>query len=1088
MIKEYSYYITTDRFSQIAEDIDAAVRKYAESMMNDAKGDAALRESARKLCEEQAVSSGMRSQGESFINIDAEFFTDGELSEARLGRFIKDVVKAHGFQRILWEYMGTTGLMTEISRDKMREDGFRYIDYLPVSMKEAESEREKNSITRNFMRLADDSGFDWSKGYDPNYTVSKKGWSAGYDENHVWTYHAENGAQAGAASGRKSVHGIRLVKTDNGCMLYDIGKILINPVILWYLALGNRLYGGEISDTASMVKEIKAQLDSLGEEKITDIAVSPTVGKAEKKKLVAEYNRVLGDIISENVGTVSADKAMSVIAKKQNEQKRLHVEQELSAIQEKIDAIERAKPGITAGELRDSLETGKASIALDISLFEDAATCGFTEEEYSAIRKNMESLKKADREKFKHACAVLGTEWNRYGQGGNSKAECIRKIYEYISRGTDADFCHEMSLREMLSHKQEAATMEDVLADVESYIPEENRETVREYLLSVPGQKPEVKHKVFSSLKAAVRSYVAIRGSTGMSVRELLNYAIKSCGGTLPKASYAPPAIGYVTPGMRTSQDAEDKRIYIEEKVSTLVAELLGSAAPEKDVPVEQLIKMRRNLSGTEENKAVVAIGNINERKGFEPVYDTGAEADINNAVLLILRKLYVPKSGGKDSLRKQPELKKELLEIAEKARIGEDFIKAVSERFSVCYDIQDETARRFLETAYPAGTADMLAEYAGEFQRMAEKAASKDGAASPLIRTIHGIYRQIAPENAAAEKVRLPPGARPMAGKTGAEKGLEEIKAMRTRVKAESPEMSVLSGEEKNEASVLIESLSVEEKAELVRLTGGDCNIMTPLLIREYLWRKKNRIALKGIADDIRDAEYRAFQSITDKGSPYPYGTMPDIREIPLAETNPEGKESDEEYKAFVATQNTEKSYSSGTMPISHGIPAAEATISSKEGKESSYDTDGSTISPVIAEYLMARAAGKRQDGAGYERKRAAGSGKSPAATLEIAPSRHEHIELEKPHRMGEALRNSLEGLSEMRIPAGKADPMAIMNANYEHDKAVLAKTDPMFARNQFLDIGHADGSGEPLSRKIQKTENEISNIMQTEIRGDII
>lgn len=1030
MIKEYSYYITTDRFSQIAEDIDAAVRKYAESMVDGAKGDAALRESARKLCEEQAVSSGMRSQGESFINIDAEFFTDGELSEARLGRFIKDVVKAHGFQRILWEYMGTTGLMTEISRDKMREDGFRYIDYLPVSMKEAESEREKNSITRNFMRLADDSGFDWSKGYDPNYTVSKKGWRAGYDENHVWTYHAENGAQAGAASGRKSVHGIRLVKTDNGCMLYDIGKILINPVILWYLASGNRLYGGEISDTASMAEEIKTRLDSLGEEKITDIAVSPKAGKPEKKKLVAEYKRVLGDIISENAGTVSAEKAMSIIAQKQDEQKRLYVEQKLSAIQEKIDAIERAKPGITAGELRDSLEAGKASIALDISLSEDAATCGFTEEEYSAIRKNMESLKKADREKFKHACAVLGTEWNRYGQGGNIKAECIRKIYEYIFRGTDAEFCHEMSLREMLLRTQEASTIEDVLADVESYIPEANRESAREYLLSVPEQKPELKHKVFSSLKAAVRSYVAIRGSTGMSVRELLDYAIKSCGGTLPRASYAPPAIGYVTPGMRTSQNAGDRRIYIEEKVSSLASRLLEVAVPEKEVPIEQLIKTRRDLSGAEENKPVVAIGNINERKDFEPVYDTGAEADISDTVLLILRKLYIPKSGGKDSTRKLLELKKELLEIAEKNGSREDFIKAVSERFSIRYDIQDETARRFLETAYLAGTADILAEYAEELQRMPENEASKSGTASPLMRTIPGVYRQIDLEDAATEKVRLPPGTRPMAGKTGAEKGLEEIKAMRTRARAEKPEMSMLSEEEKKEASVLIESLTAEERAELIHLTGGDYNTMTPLLIKEYLWRKKNGRKLKGIADDIREAEYRTFQSITDKGSPYPYGTM----------------------------------------PISHGIPAAEATLSGKERKSSSYGTARNSISPVIAEYLMARVAGKSQDGAGDERKRAAGSGKSPAATLEIPPSRHERIELEEPHRMGEALRNSLEELSEMRIPAGKADPMAIMNANYEHDRAVLAKTDPMSAKNQFLDVGHADGNGELTEREIQK------------------
>lgn len=473
-----------------------------------------------------------------------------------------------------------------------------------------------------------------------------------------------------------------------------------------------------------------------------------------------------------------------------------------------------------------------------------------------------------------------------------------------------------------------------------------------------------------------------------------------------------------------------DVIIYIEEKVSSLAARLLEVAAPEKEVPVEQLMKSRRDLFGAEENKPVVAIGNMNERKDFEPVYDTGAEANISDTVLLILRKLYVPKSGGKDSPRKLPELKKELLEIAEKNGSGEDFIKAISERFSVRYDIQDESARRCLETAYPAGTADMLAEYAGEFQRISEKEALKGGAASPLIRTIPGIYRQIDPEDAAAEKVRLPPGSRPMAGKTGAEKGLEEIKAMRTRVRAENPEMSVLSGEEKNEASVMIESLSTEEKAELVHLTGGDYNVMTPLLIREYLWRKKNRRNLKGIADDIRKTEYRAFQSITDKGSPYPYGTL----------------------------------------PISHGIPAAEATLSGKERKSSSYGTAGSTISPVIAEYLMARASGKRQDGAGYEMEKAAGSGKSPSATLEIPPGRHERIDLEEPHRMGEVLRNSLEELSEMRIPAGKADPMAIMNANYERDRAVLAKTDPMFAKNQFLDVGHAEGSGEMSEREIQK------------------
>ena len=38
----------------------------------------------------------------------------------------------------------------------------------------------------------------------------------------------------------------------------------------------------------------------------------------------------------------------------------------------------------------------------------------------------------------------------------------------------------------------------------------------------------------------------------------------------------------------------------------------------------------------------------------------------------------------------------------------------------------------------------------------------------------------------------------------------------------------------------------------------------------------------------------------------------------------------------------------------------------------------------------------------------------------------------------------------------------IAKINANYEHDKAVLAKADPMFAKNQFWNVGHAEGSGE--------------------------
>ena len=79
MIKEYNYYITTNRFSQIAEELDSAVRSYADSIGKDSEKE--LREKARHLCSEHLVKSGIRNKNNSFINIDTEFVEDGELVE-----------------------------------------------------------------------------------------------------------------------------------------------------------------------------------------------------------------------------------------------------------------------------------------------------------------------------------------------------------------------------------------------------------------------------------------------------------------------------------------------------------------------------------------------------------------------------------------------------------------------------------------------------------------------------------------------------------------------------------------------------------------------------------------------------------------------------------------------------------------------------------------------------------------------------------------------------------------------------------------------------------------------------------------------
>ncbi len=61
----------------------------------------------------------------------------------------------------------------------------------------------------------------------------------------------------------------------------------------------------------------------------------------------------------------------------------------------------------------------------------------------------------------------------------------------------------------------------------------------------------------------------------------------------------------------------------------------------------------------------------------------------------------------------------------------------------------------------------------------------------------------------------------------------------------------------------------------------------------------------------------------------------------------------------------------------------------------------------------------------------------------------------------------------------------MARINANYEKDRAALAKTDPAFmAKNQFFDVGHAEGSGELLGRQVDKLTEKRSNDLFNDVQ----
>ena len=62
----------------------------------------------------------------------------------------------------------------------------------------------------------------------------------------------------------------------------------------------------------------------------------------------------------------------------------------------------------------------------------------------------------------------------------------------------------------------------------------------------------------------------------------------------------------------------------------------------------------------------------------------------------------------------------------------------------------------------------------------------------------------------------------------------------------------------------------------------------------------------------------------------------------------------------------------------------------------------------------------------------------------------------------------------------------MARINANYEHDKKLLAKEDPAFVRSPFHNIGHAQGNEELSERDLYKIADGYVGLITDSLKKD--
>ncbi|MCQ2584706.1 MAG: hypothetical protein MJ185_03875 [Treponema sp.] len=1182
MIKELNYYITTNRFSTIAEDIENSIREYSESFYSNSLGDSDLREKARLLCQEHLVKSGLRSIENSFINIDTEFFIDGELAEENLNRFIKDVLKAHCYQKILWEYMGTTGLMTDISKEKMIEDGFHYVNYLPVQIKEKELEKTKNKITRNFNKLKDESGFNWKKGYDPNDTIKKNGWFGAFDENNVWTYYKTNDVRnINRNRNSKVVYRIKLIKTEKGCMLYDLNGILLNPIILWYLTQNEEVYGGEQSDTVKIVEDIRQQMKVLGVEKITEIACSN-----QDEKIARNYAEVLGDLVSNEVSLLSSSVADEELVRCKNIERSSIVEKECAGLQKKIDSIVHAKNNVSSAELNKALESGKLLVDLNILDYDDAVLAGLDDADYRLFKDLYKKCEAntSNAEKLKKAVLVLSSNWDSYKSCGISKSDCIQNIYCFIEENKENSFSYETTLNQIINHNGQVEVTGsgieslDIRGELEALVknvlPAENQGAGLEYLAQLPEQKVEVRGKVFAALANAIQNYLVIRSSTGMSIKELFDYAIKSNRGALPKSSFEPPVVGYVTPGMQQKSGDGEKRIFIDKQFSEFVSELYEKDSAQKEVLVSEL---EADYEKIIQKKPVLMIG---KKAAFDEgmVYDFG-EGDFASPVIYqLLNKMRFDGSegsaqGGSDAFATREvnvSQFNKIKEMAVKAESTESFVKALKDEFAVQFDFSDRDARSIFAAVHENVIGEVvLAEYAEGFESAANAVVSKNDYVSANVGNIVPAFRQVNVADDSAKNalggndfVQLPKGLKMMQGKTSPMGVVEQVSIVESRknpvaavvAKADSLEKAVtLSTEEKNEVSVLIKNLSDKEKVQLVHACGDDWNLITPLLVKEYLWRKDNGQSVEGIYSEVSGVQQLASLPQKDlqtlltstavngdvKSVVFSGGSFASSENLNGAgssigggKVTSTGTSLSDDAVALAGGSSVSGLNTSGisgdVAGNSNAIYSAESTVpvvklstAQREYFKQNYGIETSGLSPVMQAYIQSGAwknnaksafsgSGVQTAGGSFNSHTsafadgfstgahtasagsAAGSqSSSVSGTVKIATATQsaQHVNLNEAYQMSDDLRQSLQNAAAHRSQkTSEMSKMSRLNANYEHDKAVLAKSDPVFAKNQFWDVGHAEGVEETVDEsEVKKNTRWFEEQVNTKIQNNL-
>ena len=568
-------------------------------------------------------------------------------------------------------------------------------------------------------------------------------------------------------------------------------------------------------------------------------------------------------------------------------------------------------------------------------------------------------------------------------------------------------------------------------------------EQLEEAKKNLPEQKtPELQKKVNAAVDNIIRNFSAVRMSTGMTPEEAVKLAVKTAGGK-DSAVFVPPASGivYQTPAMNApfnARNGSDKRIFSDIRIADLIEKSKNLPPPTKEIEVDRLIaesRQSKNASGLPSGEKETETGNIHAEanRADKPYKETGTAQEAYTSLPNLFSK------EEREAWYKTESFRKTGLSVSD----VENLVQSETEKIQGLNSSPDKNVIIFSKTkeldremGYNAQDAEqnrnatfakivpiMQSRNTEETVReLNEKLKSADIFTDYKVAEINTngrISRELAAAMNAADFVDWRSRTASDAYREATPRNIRS-----------SGEHDSVSAREQVRSQILADAL--DATAEFSIGIDGE----TPFYGENAVSKTERVEAAR--KPDFGNGNEETHSSVPAGETDFPSGTR----------SHAESVHSPAEHTGNRSTFiGNEPAYSTAANNASNAPSNERATHTAPTSNES---RAAYTVQPTGEDWN-----GAAETGASYT----------------SVHSREDGSSAKKTGQNPSQLRGDISGQTKQMLTPEQEEAARLerMNANYEHDKAVLAKADPMFARNQFWDVGHAEGSGEEFSRNIK-------------------